>query len=83
MKGNLNRTTGKLLSPLGAWSKDIVTASQTLLTEIKLSLQRKLIVCAIPDSLSSIPDSKTQNSGFHKQNFPDSRIRITLHGPNS
>ena len=24
----------------------------------------------IPDSLSCIPDSKAQESGFHKQNFP-------------
>ena len=26
----------------------------------------------IPDSLSCIPDSKTQDSTFHKQNFSDS-----------
>ena len=26
----------------------------------------------IPDSLSCIPDSKTPDSTFHKQNFPDS-----------
>ena len=29
-------------------------------------------ICRIPDSLSYIPDSKTQDSGFHKQIFPDS-----------
>ena len=28
----------------------------------------------IPDSLSSIPDSKTQDSGFHGQFFPDSEF---------
>ena len=27
------------------------------------------IVGGIPDSFSSIPDSNTQNSGFHKQTF--------------
>ena len=28
------------------------------------------IVSGIPDSLSCIPDSKAQESGLHKQNFP-------------
>ena len=28
-------------------------------------------VSGIPDSFSCIPDSKTQDSGFHKQNFPN------------
>ena len=27
------------------------------------------IVSAIPDSLSSVPDSKTEDSGIHKQKF--------------
>ena len=30
--------------------------------------------CGIPDSLSYILDSKVQDSGFHKQNFPRFRI---------
>ena len=33
-----------------------------------------LIVGGIPDSLSCILDSKAQDSGFHKQNFPEIRI---------
>ena len=32
----------------------------------------------ILDSYSRIPDSKAQDSGFHKQRFPDSGIRITF-----
>ena len=32
------------------------------------------IVIGIPDSLSCIPDSKPQDSGFHKQNFLGFRI---------
>ena len=28
------------------------------------------ILSRIPDSLSCIPESKVQDSGFHKQNFP-------------
>jgi len=32
------------------------------------------IVSGIPDSLSCIPDSKAQESGLHKQNFPRFRI---------
>ena len=32
------------------------------------------IVSGIPDSYSCIPDSKTQDSGFHKQEFPRFRI---------
>ena len=35
MKGNLKRTPGDLLSPLGAQKKDIGDASQTLLTEVQ------------------------------------------------
>ena len=42
------------------------------------------MISGIPDSLSCIPDSKTQDSGFHKQNYiQDSRFRILLHGANS
>ena len=37
------------------------------------------IVSGIPDSLSCIQDSKAQHFHFHKQNFPDPRIRIPLH----
>jgi len=36
------------------------------------------IVSGIPDSLSCIPDSKTPDSGFHKQKFPHSGIQIIL-----
>ena len=32
----------------------------------------------IPDSLSFIPDSKTQDFGFQRQKFPDSGIRSSL-----
>ena len=32
------------------------------------------ILSRIPDSLSCIPDSKAQDSGFHEQNFPGFRI---------
>ena len=34
----------------------------------------------IPQREIRIPDSKAQDSGFHKKNFPDSEIRIPLHG---
>ena len=37
------------------------------------------VVIGIPDSLSCIPDSKAQDSGFHKEKFPHSGIRISLH----
>ena len=40
------------------------------------------ILSRIPDSLSCIPDSKDQDSGNHKQIFPDSGIWIPLHGAN-
>ena len=39
-------------------------------------------LCRIPDSLSCIPNSKAQDSGNHKQIFPDSGIWIPLHGAN-
>ena len=35
---------------------------------------RILIVSGILDSYTCIPDSKTQDSGFHKQKFPTFRI---------
>ena len=35
------------------------------------------IVSGIPDSFSCIPDSKTQDSRFHRQNFPGFRIPQT------
>ena len=38
MKGNLKRTSSNLLSPLGDQNKDLGTALQTLLTEIKVRL---------------------------------------------
>ena len=38
------------------------------------------IVSGIPDSMSCIPDSKTRDSGFHKQNF--SGFRVPLNGVN-
>ena len=34
------------------------------------------IVSGIPDSLSCIPFSKAQDSGFHNSDFPDSGFRI-------
>ena len=35
------------------------------------------IVSGIPDSLSCIPDYKTQDSGFHKQNFAYSTKKMS------
>ena len=40
------------------------------------------VVSVIPHSLRCISDSKAQDSGFHKKNFPDSGIRIPVHGEN-
>ena len=40
------------------------------------------IVSVIPHSLWCISDSKAQDSGLHKKNFPDSGIRIPVHGEN-
>ena len=37
------RISGNLSNPLGAQNKDIVTASQTLLTGVRLHLQGRLI----------------------------------------
>ena len=42
MKGNSKRTSGDSLSPLAAQNKDLCAASQTLLTGVKLRLQRRL-----------------------------------------
>ena len=44
MKGNSKRTFGNSFTPLGAQNKDIGAASQTLLTEVKLRLRRRLHV---------------------------------------
>jgi len=42
MKRNSKFTPGNSLSPAGAQNKDIGAASQTLLTEFKLRLRRRL-----------------------------------------
>ena len=42
LKGNLKRISSNLLSSLEAPTKDLSTASQTLLTGVKLLLQRSL-----------------------------------------
>ena len=42
LKGNSKRNSVDSLSPLGAQTKDFGAASQTLLTGIKLRLQRRL-----------------------------------------
>ena len=42
VKGNSKRTSGNSFTPLGAQNKDIGAASQTLLTEVKLRLPRRL-----------------------------------------
>ena len=43
MQENSKRSSGNSLSPLGAQNKDIGTALQTLLIEIKLRLQHRLL----------------------------------------
>ena len=43
INGNSKHTSGNLLSPLGAESKDIHTASQMLLTEVYLYLRRRIL----------------------------------------
>ena len=43
---------------------------------------RSPIIRGIPHSLICIPDSKTQDFGFHKKNFPEFGIRIPLQGAN-
>ena len=42
MKGNSECSSSNSLSPLGDQNKDLGAASQTLLTEVKLHLRRRL-----------------------------------------
>ena len=42
MKGNSKRSSCNSLSPLGVQNKDLVAASQTLITKVKSRLRRKL-----------------------------------------
>ena len=44
IKGNSKRTSGNSFGPLGAQKKEFGAALQTLLTEVKLSLRRRLHV---------------------------------------
>jgi len=44
VKGNSKCSSSNLFSPLGAQNKDIGAALQTLLTEVKLRLRRRLFV---------------------------------------
>ena len=42
VEGNLKRTSGNSLSPLGVQNKDLCAASQTVLIIVKLSSARRL-----------------------------------------
>ena len=53
------------------------TEFQSLSVEIEFWIP---IVSEIPDSLSCLPESKTQDYRFHQQKFPDFEILIPLHG---
>ena len=46
LKGNKKRISGKSLSPLWAQNKDMGTASQTLLTDVKLRRLKGYVVLA-------------------------------------
>ena len=54
MKGNLKRITDNSFTPLRPRDKDIAAASQTLLTEVKLCLWRRLYGGAIPVSAAFV-----------------------------
>ena len=45
MRGNLKRPSGNSSSPLGAQNKDLGASTQMLLTEVKLHLRCKLLIC--------------------------------------
>ena len=58
----------RIQDSLGFWIPD--TGFQYLSVELGFWIP---IVSGIPETLSCIPDSKTQDSGFHKQKFPGFR----------
>ena len=81
MKGNSKRTSGNSLNPLGAQNKDLAAASQTLLNEVKLRLQRRLVQLSpcktqVARSRAHFPDfhdaSEAQNG---KRNHQFSRLQ--------
>ena len=47
MKGDSQRISGNSMSPLGAQIKDTGAAWQTLLTEVKLRLSRRLLLAPV------------------------------------
>ena len=57
MKGNSKCTSSNSLSPAGVQNKDIGAALQTLLTEFKLRLRRRL------DPVSSLPKPTVYEEG--------------------
>ena len=76
MKGNLKRTSGNSLNPLGAQNKDLGTASQTLQTEVKFRQRRRLVQLGpckiqVASSRAHFPDfhdaSKAQNGKRNHQ----------------
>ena len=81
MKGNSKRTSGNSLNPLRAQNKDLAAASQTLLNEVKLRLQRRLVQLSpcktqVARSCAHFPDfhvaSEAQNG---KRNHQFSRLQ--------
>ena len=61
--------------PLNNWAQVPGTGFQFLSVELGLWIP---IVSGIPDSLICIPDSKTQDFGFHKQKFHGFRNPYSL-----
>ena len=63
-------------NPRLSWILDsspyILDSRYWILYSLSVELGFRSIASGILDSLSCIPDSKAQDSGFHKWNFPDS-----------
>ena len=70
MKGNSKRTSGNSLSPLGAQNKELGTASQTLLTEVKLrGLRRRLTASIVIKILPPNKPIEQLNSTQHRSSL--------------
>ena len=69
-----------LMSPRVRETKTVLDSGFRIPDSFSVELRFQIsIASGILDSGSSIRDSKAQDSGFHKQNHPDSGIHVARH----
>ena len=68
------------MSPLERKTRTVLDSGFRIPDSFSVEIRFQISIASrILDSGSSIPDSKAQDSGLHKQNHPDSGIHVARH----